>query len=154
MLYKRRNRPARGVLGSASIPTVVFTTVCTKGRKRWLANPELHSALRAAWLRHVHWVVSWYLIMPDHVHFFAEPGEKPLPFDDWVAVWKSGVARILKNPECRWQAASFHHRIRSYEDHNERRIYMDENPVRAGLVERIEDWPHRGELFQRFHWWS
>jgi hypothetical protein len=31
---------------------------------------------------------------------------------------------------------------------------MDENPVRAGLVERIEDWPYRGEVFQRFHWWS
>ena len=153
MLYKRRNRPARGVLKSDSIPTVVFTTACTKARKPWLANSEVHAALRAAWLRHVQWIVTWYLIMPDHVHFFAKPGEEPLPFDDWVAVWKSGVSRILKNPQCRWQAAPFHHRIRSYEEYNEMRVYMDENPVRAGLVKRVEDWPYRGELFQRFHWW-
>jgi hypothetical protein len=83
--------------------------------------------------------------MPDHLHFFAEPGEQPLPFDDWITVWKSGVTRILKKPQWRWQAGSFHHRIRSYEDYNEKRIYMDENPVTAGLVERIEDWPCQGE---------
>jgi len=92
--------------------------------------------------------------MPDHLHFFAEPGEKQLPFDDWITVWKGGVARILKKPDLRWQAGSFHHRIRSYEDYNAKRTYMDENPVQAGLVQRIEDWAYRGELFQRYHLWS
>jgi putative transposase len=91
--------------------------------------------------------------MPDHLHFFAEPGEQPLPFDTWVTVWKTGVTRILKMPELRWQAGAFHHRIRSYEDYNEKLIYMQENPVKAGLVERIDDWPYRGELFQSYHWW-
>jgi hypothetical protein len=61
--------------------------------------------------------------------FFAEPGEQPLPFDDWITVWKSGVTRILREPEWRWQAGSFHHRIRSYEDYNEKLNYMRENPV-------------------------
>jgi putative transposase len=134
-------------------PTLVFTTVCTKGRKRWLANGEVHSALRAVWLRHVHWIVSPYVIMPDHVHFFAGPGEQPLPFDDWVTVWKRGVSRLLKDPGLRWQAGSFHHRIRSFEDYNEKRVYMEGNPVKAGLVDRIEDWPYRGEVFQRYHRW-
>jgi len=59
----------------------------------------------------------------------------------------------LKIPEFRWQAASFHHRIRSYEDYNEKLDYMNENPVEAGLVERIEDWPYRGDVFQHYHWW-
>ena len=92
--------------------------------------------------------------MADHLHFFAEPGEKPLPFDDWITVLKSGVTRVLKNRAFRWQVGSFHHRIRSYEDYNEKRIYMDENPVKAGLVERIDQWPYRGEIFQRYHWWA
>jgi putative transposase len=91
--------------------------------------------------------------MPDHLHFFAEPGEHMLPFDNWVTVWKSGVTRILKKPEWRWQAGSFHHRIRSYEDYNEKLAYMKQNPVTAGSVERIEDWPFRGEIFQRYHSW-
>jgi putative transposase len=153
MIYKRRNRPARGVLESESYPTLVFVTACTKGRNRWLANPLVHTALRASWCRHTHWMVGPYVIMPDHVHFFAEPGERPLAFDDWVKVWKSGATRILKNREWRWQAGCLHHRIRSHEDHSAKRIYMDENPVRAGLVKRVEDWPYRGELFRRFDRW-
>jgi putative transposase len=153
MLYHRRNRPARGVFESDSVATLVFTTVCANGRKQWLTNPQVHAALQATWRRHVHWVVTRYVIMPDHPHLFAEPGEQPLPFDTWVTVWKTGVTRILKIPEFRWQAASFHHRIRSYEDYNEKLNYMNENPVKAGLVERIEDWPYRGDVFQHYHWW-
>jgi putative transposase len=99
-------------------------------------------------------MVSAYIIMPDHIHFFAEPGERSLPFDDWITVWKRGVARLLKNPEFRWQSGSFHHRIRCYEDAIGKRAYMDENPVRAGLVRRISEWPYRGELFPAYHWWS
>jgi REP element-mobilizing transposase RayT len=153
MLYYRREHPARGVFESDLVPTLVFTTVCSKGRKRWLANPQVHGALQAAWRRHVHWIVTRYVIMPDPLHFFAEPGERPLPFDDWMTVWKSGVTRILKIPEFRWQAGSFHHRIRSYEDYNEKLNYINQNPVKAGLVGRIEDWPYRGEVFRRYHWW-
>lgn len=153
VLYPSRNHPARGVSESDSVPTLVFATVCPKGRRRWLTNPKVHAALQAAWRRHVHWIVTRYVILPDHLHFFAEPGEQPLPFDSWVTVWKTGVTRILKMPGFRWQAGSFHHRIRSYEDYNEKLSYMNEHPVKAGLVERIEDWPYRGEVFQRYHWW-
>jgi len=153
VLYHRRDHPARGVFESDSVPTLVFTTVCAKGRKRWIANPQVHAALLAAWRRHVHWMVTRYVLMPDHLHFFAGPGEQPLPFDTWITVWKSGITRVLKMPEFRWQAGSFHHRIRSFEDYNEKLTYMDENPVKARLVERIEDWPYRGEVFQRYHWW-
>jgi hypothetical protein len=85
--------------------------------------------------------------------FLPNPEKQPLPFDTWVTVWKTGVTRILKVPELRWHAGTFHHRIRSYEDYNEKLNYMHENPVKAGLVERIEDWPYRGEVFQRYHWW-
>ena len=52
MLYHRRNRPARGVFESDSVPTLVFTTVCAKGRKQWLTNPQVHAALQATWRRH------------------------------------------------------------------------------------------------------
>jgi putative transposase len=98
-------------------------------------------------------MVTAYVLMPDHVHFFAEPGESLLPFDHWISVWKRGMARILKNREWRWQAGSFHHRLRCYEDLISKRIYMDENPVRAGLVDRVNDWPYRGELFKSYLWW-
>jgi putative transposase len=153
MLYMERRHPARGVLEDDSSPTLVFTTVCTRKRKLWLATPQVHSALRAAWLRHNRWIVSAYIIMPDHVHFFAEPNQEPGAFDDWVTCWKRGIARVLKNPELRWQAGSFHHRVRCFEDAIEKRIYMDENPIRAGMVCRVRDWPYRGELVRTERWW-
>jgi len=115
VFYPQRRRPAKGVLEDESIPTLVFTTGCTRKRKPWLATPEVHSALRVAWLRHNSWIVSAYVIMPDHVHFFAEPNQRPIAFDDWITGWKRGLARVLKNSECRWQAGSFHHRIRCFE---------------------------------------
>lgn len=43
MLLRRRKHPARGVLIDESIPPVVYTTVCTQNRKRWLANPQVHT---------------------------------------------------------------------------------------------------------------
>jgi putative transposase len=153
MLYAQRRHPARGVLEDETLPTLVFATTCTRKRKPWLATPRVHSVLRAAWLRHSRWIVSAYVIMPDHVHFFTEPGAEPIAFDDWITCWKRGVARVLKNPEFRWQPGSFHHRLRCFEDAIEKRIYMDENPVRAGLVRRIRDWPYRGELVKAERWW-
>ena len=154
MLLLSRNHPARGVLESDLAPTLVFTTACTKGRKPWLANTEVHAALRAAWLHHVNWIVTRYVIMPDHVHFFAEPGERPLPFDSWITVWKIGVMRILKMPEFRWQAGSFHHRIRSFVDYNEKLNYMYANPVNAGVVKRVEDLAFGGGVVERCRWWG
>jgi hypothetical protein len=85
--------------------------------------------------------------------FFAEPGERPLAFDDWVKVWKSGAARILKTVNGAGRPGAFTIGFRSHEDHSAKRTYVDENPVRAGLVKRVEDWPYRGELFRRFDWW-
>jgi REP element-mobilizing transposase RayT len=153
MLYFDRRHPARGVIEDETISTLVFATVCTRKRRPWLATPQVHRVLRSAWLRHKNWIVSAYVVMPDHVHFFAEPGTEPGTFDDWITGWKRGAGRLLKNPDCRWQAGSFHHRIRCFEDAVEKRIYMDENPVRAGLVKRIRDWPYRGELIKTERWW-
>ncbi len=112
MLYCYRRHPARGVLEDEGLPTLVFATICTRKRKPWLATPRVHRVLRSAWLRHKNWIVSAYVVMPDHVHFFAELGTEPGAFDDWITCWKRGAGRLLKNPDCRWQAGSFHHRIR------------------------------------------
>ncbi|MEY2604515.1 MAG: REP-associated tyrosine transposase [Verrucomicrobiota bacterium] len=149
MFYCDRSRPARGVLEDETLPTLVFATICTRKPKPWLATLRVHRVLRSSWFRHKNWIVSAYVVMPDHVHFFAEPGI----FDDWITCWKRGIGRLLKNPDCRWQPGSLDHRIRCFEDAVEKRIYMDENPVRAGLVKRIRDWPYRGELIKTERWW-
>jgi hypothetical protein len=36
--------------------------------------------------------------------------------------------------------------LRRGENYDEKWEYIRANPVRAGLVPRVEDWPHQGEL--------
>jgi hypothetical protein len=43
-----------------------------------------------------------------------------------------------------WQKGFFDHLIRSDESHAEKWKYVRENPVRAGLVAKAEDWPYGG----------
>jgi|SRR5208283_971533 len=85
--------------------------------------------------------------------FFRVARAPPADVDSWVQYWKSIFTKRLRKPYCRLQRASFHHRIRSDESAEERRAYMIENPVRAGLVQRACDWPYGGEVFKPGFWW-
>jgi len=148
-----RARPAQGVLECENLPTLVFLTVCSRNRRKWLANPTVHQLLREVWREANRWRVGPYILMPDHVHLFASPGEETCQFDAWVKFWKSQVSRRLPDSSCRWQIASFHHRIRTYEGAEDRLAYAQMNPVRAGLVKSPEEWEFKGEIFRLECWW-
>jgi hypothetical protein len=47
-----------------------------------------------------------------------------------------------------WQREFFDHVLRSQESYDVKQQYVMENPVRAGLVQRPEDWNFRGEIAQ------
>jgi putative transposase len=115
MSLPQRKRPAQGVLDSDEIPTLVFLTVCTDNRHRWLANHETHQLLRDIWLEATAWAVGTYVLMPDHLHLFAWPYQPVTRFDKWVRYWKSQFTRRSTNRCRRWQPNCFHHRIRSSE---------------------------------------
>jgi len=151
--FPQRAYPDKGVTIKEHQPTLGFATVCTKDRKPWLATDEAHGLLQAIWTEATYWKVGSYIIMPNHLHFFAWPGELYADIDDWVQYWKSMFTKRLRKPDCRWQRASFHRRIRSHESAEQRRTYMFENPVRAGLVQKACDWPYGGEVFKPGFWW-
>jgi putative transposase len=124
---------------------VVFLTVCTQKRTRWLATPEVHQLLRSAWCSAPSWLVGRYVVMPDHVHLFAAPaGEQTLEI--WVKSWKSAASRAHGNPAWRWQTDHWDRRLRSDESYAEKWEYVVNNPVRHGLVKNALDWPFQGEL--------
>jgi len=75
--FPQRNRPDKGVLIKEYQPTLVFVTICTKGRKPWLATDTNHRLLRTIWREATYWKVGPYVIMPNHLHFFAWPGRLP-----------------------------------------------------------------------------
>lgn len=55
---------------------IVFITSCTHDRKQILAQTRCHEILREIWERSSSrdgWWIGHYIVMPDHVHFFARP---------------------------------------------------------------------------------
>ena len=134
-----------------NIPVIVFVTVCTKERKRILANEAAHETLLAAWHEAASWRVGRYVIMPDHVHLFCAPAEiQPKPLFQWVSYWKSHAARVWPNTNESpiWQRHFWDTQLRRGENYSEKWEYVLQNPVRADLVSHTEDWPYAGEIHE------
>jgi len=109
--------------------------------------------LRETWQRsadHDGWWVGHYILMPDHVHFFARPEIGARRMADWVQMWKSvssrQIAAALSIDPPTWQTDYFDRYLRSSEIYSEKWHYVEQNAVRAGLVETIDAWPYRGTI--------
>src|SRR5262245_12502101 len=132
---------------------IVFLTAATFDRRRLLDNDQSHGILRGIWERsaeHNGWLVGDYLLMPDHVHFFAQPGPGSDLMGDWVKTWKSVSARqIMKALGVGapvWQDDYFDRYLRSIESYTQKWEYVRNNPLRGGLVARPADWPYQGRI--------
>ena len=128
-------------------PCILFVTVCSKVRTPTFDNGAVEAALRAIWLLSTQWKVGQYVLMPDHIHFFCAPklasGER---VQDWCQFWKSLASRA--NPELAhcWLPGCWDTQMRSAEHYRIEERYMEQNPVRAGLVDSYDDWPYRGSI--------
>ncbi len=142
-----RKHPAHGVLAS-NAPTIVFLTVCTKNRVPWLADPLVHATLLQVWAESRAWLVGRYVLMPDHLHLFATPGELDVPFDNWVRYWKSQFTKRHRVRDHAWQTDHWDRRVRREEGYDAAWEYVVNNPVRKGLVARAEEWLFQGALFE------
>jgi len=132
---------------------IVFFTASTFQRRKILAARNCEQILRELWERsaeHDGWWVGSYVVMPDHVHFFARPAVDARSKAEWVGMWKSVSARriaaTLSIKPCIWQPDYFDRYLRSSESYSEKWQYVEQNPVRAGLVISVEDWPYRGTI--------
>jgi REP element-mobilizing transposase RayT len=113
---------------------------------RWLQNTRVADAVSQVLLAGAD-VHGWYelaawVVMPNHMHVLLEPR---VPLRKALDNLKSGSARIANellgrkgNPF--WQDESYDRWVRS--DIERQRIvrYIEKNPVKAGLVSRLEDW--------------
>ena len=92
-----RRTPAKGVHVSLSGPNWVFLTVCTEKRERWLAQASVQRALHDIWQRTATaWLVSDYLLMPDHLHLFCAPRDLKFTIERWIGFWKDQLAKGLR----------------------------------------------------------
>lgn len=122
---------------------VYFVTICVANRRPVLANDEAFDAFRAAAAKLGDWTILAAILMPDHLHFIATPTEDR---EAKVGNLSGAIKRWMRqelNASWQWQRGSFDRLLRHDESLQEKWIYVEENPVRAGLVNRSEDWPYR-----------
>src|SRR5262249_47562239 len=98
---------------------IYFITICADGRLRRLANDDFHAIAIEVWRNceeHYGWSVGRYVIMPDHVHFFAYDSPVECTLSKFVGKWKEWTAKY-----CRrrlglmmplWQPEFFDHVLR------------------------------------------
>ena len=128
-------------------PTVLHVTVCLNDDHLRLDNPTTHNALRKVWSEATAWRVGHYTVMPDHVHLFCAPAVfPPTSVKLWAKYWKGQFRRLLNLDRSVWQRDVWDTQMRNFAHYVEKHAYVEQNPVRRGLVERPEDWPYRGEM--------
>ena len=88
------------------------------------------------------------VVMPDHVHLLLSPLRDengwPWPLVDILQCLKSATAhrinKLLHTSGPVWEEESFDHVLRSHEGLKNKCEYIRQNPVEAGLVQRVEDY--------------
>jgi REP-associated tyrosine transposase len=86
-----------------------------------------------------------FVLMPDHFHLLPAP--KPtLALERAMQFIKGGYShRFMKETGSRmeiWERSFTNHRVRDEADYEKHRVYIQLNPVRAGLVTRPQDYPY------------
>ena len=121
----------------------------------WLKSPEIASLVQEALIsKYASFYKLWaYAVMSNHCHALLKPKltnpsdttSDPIAFAEITKRIKGYTAReankILKRTGLTfWQDESFDHWIRNQQEFDRVVNYIENNPVKAGLVERPEDW--------------
>lgn len=122
-----------------------FLTICVQDRQRVLADEAVHQRL-VTFLRgspqRYGWWPTRYVMIPDHLHLLVSAS----PNSASVGAWVKALKAFVSQHEFHWQKDFFDHVIRNDESESEKWKYIRQNPVRAGLVTKAEDWRFAGEV--------
>ena len=145
-VYKiRRGHTLRAGRASVEGQTYLLTSA-TRDRERWFADFRLGCVASRALVRPQLWVdarlMAWVL-MPDHFHVLVQlgpAGSLPLLAQRIKAVTSMEVGRATGTRGV-WQRGYHDRAIRREESLRTVARYVVANPIRAGLVQRIGDYP-------------
>ncbi|MNZ34887.1 Transposase IS200 like protein [compost metagenome] len=144
-----------------------FFTVVTERRQSILTNPDIRLALRHA-IQDVRntrpFQIDAWVILPDHLHAIWTLPEGDADFSNRWRLIKRHVSnacggryfrpdlltsrRSTKRQSTLWQQRFWEHRIRNEQDFQQHFDYLHGNPLKHGLVCRVQDWP-----WSSFHRW-
>jgi putative transposase len=126
-------------------------TFCTNRRREIFTNADVVGLAFEQILRSTgenQFAVITYCFMPDHLHLLVEGLSESSDCKTMIARAKQYSAyHFAQHHGSRlWQRYPFEHVLRDDESTLVVARYILENPVRAGLVSRVEDYPFVGSL--------
>jgi len=128
-----------------------FLTFCTDRRRKLftesaIADLVLSQISRAAGENQFE--VIAYCFMPDHLHLLVEAASESSDCKRFIASAKqySGFYYADARHARLWQRYGYEHVLRDDEVTLIIAKYVLENPIRAGLVKQVEDYPFVGSL--------
>ncbi|MBI3794286.1 MAG: transposase [Nitrospinae bacterium] len=141
--YESRNLPHWQIGGSWYF--ITFRT--DKGSLHELAREIVKETIVRS--HKLHYSLAVAVAMPDHVHLLIRPLTAPsgcyFPLSKIMKTLKGVAARKINKHDgvskTIWQKESFDRIIRSEKEWLEKYDYIRNNAVKAGLVERPEDYP-------------
>lgn len=118
-----------------------FITLCIEDRRSVLANPTMFQAIRAFCRANKNWHTIAAVVMPDHFHALVCPLKDR---EARITQFSAGLKHYVRSPQAawKWQEGVFDLLLQKDEFAESKWFYIRENPVRARLVERWEDWPY------------
>ncbi len=126
-----------------SSTALYFITICCEPRgKNQLANPQIAKAITDALEFRVKQGLLYpylLLLMPDHLHAIIGYNSKTQSLSNIISSLKQ---RLAQQSGIKWQRRFFDHRIRDDKAYKEKVEYILNNPVRAKLCEKSENWPY------------
>ena len=130
---------------------IYFITTGCHRRQKYLGNSlSAHIVMEELELRAAEGACRnlAYVVMPDHIHWLLQlKGDFLLR--NIVRRLKGRSAHLINmmrsSPSTIWQKSFHDHALRAEEDIEDIANYLIHNPLRAGLVENLSDYPY---------WWS
>ena len=92
------------------------------------------------------WHIQHYAIMPNHVHLLAQVRPESTDMQPTLSHWKGATSRaanqILQRSGAFWQHDWFDRVIRSEAELERIKKYIQQNPVKAGLCQKWQEYPY------------
>jgi putative transposase len=118
-----------------------FVTAITANRRR-LFQTETNANLFLDILQHYRiqglYKLHAYVAMPDHVHLLLTTDDLPKSMKHI----RGGFSHRLSSKLDVWQRGYADHLVQTREEFESRRIYIHQNPVRARLTTRPDEYPY------------
>ena len=134
----------RLLVGRDSQPGAVYVVTTVLYRRTPLFLDPALARIAAGELRTAATESFAWVLMPDHIHWLLRLRDRSLA--RCVQAFKSRSAHSINvargTSGAVWQAGYYDHRLRGDEDLRVQARYVVANPLRRGLVTRIEDYPH------------